>query len=229
MKDIKRVAILTLLFALGLAGCAPQAEVSNGDEEKSEAADTAKAAEKKEASSQPKSKPKPAAIVLPAGTEIDVRLITGLNSKENKDGDPFEGTAEADIKVDGKVAIPKDAKITGQVTKAVKSGRFKGRAELWVTLTNVTIKGKRYTLATDTVGQKEGSKAKRNILFIGGGTGAGAGIGAVAGGKKGAATGGAIGAAAGTAGALLTGQRDIEFPSESLLRFKLEEAVSIRP
>lgn len=227
MKNLKQITILALLFSLGLAGCAPQTEVSNGDKEKSEAADTEKAAEKKEASSKPK--PKPAAIVLPAGTEIDVRLITGLNSKENQDGDPFDGTAEEDIMVKGKVAIPKDAKITGKVTKAIKSGRFKGRAELWVTLTGVTVKGKRYTLVADTVGQKEGSKTKRNILFIGGGTGAGAGIGAVAGGKKGAATGGAIGAAVGTAGALLTGKRDIQFPSESLLRFKLEKAVSIRP
>jgi hypothetical protein len=220
MKNLRLITILALLFALGLAGCAPQAELSDAEEEKSESA-----AEEKKAPA----KPKPAAIVLPAGTEIDVRLISGLSSKENTDGDAFDGMAEEDVNVDGKVAIPKDAKITGTVTTAVKSGRFKGRAELWVTLSSVSIKGKRYDLATDIVGQKEGSKAKRNVLFIGGGTGAGAAVGAIAGDSgKDTATGAAIGAAAGTAGALLTGKRDIEFPSESLLRFKLEEAVKIQ-
>jgi hypothetical protein len=174
-------------------------------------------------------RPKPAPIVIPAGTNLDVRLTTGLSSEDNSDGDPFEGTLEHPLVVGEKVAIPKGAEVRGKVTKAVKSGRLKQRAELWVTLTEVTFRGKPWPVSTSTTGHKEGSKTTRNILFIGGGGGAGAAIGGVAGGGKGAGIGAAIGAGSGLAGAMLTGKRDIKFPPETLLRFELEQALTIQP
>lgn len=172
-------------------------------------------------------KPKP--IVVAAGTEIDVRLITGLNSERNNAGDTFEATLENPVVVGEKVAIPKGSEVKGRVTRAVNSGRLKQRAELWVTLTEISVKGKTYELATSTTGHKEGSKTKRNILFIGGGGGAGAAIGGATGGGKGAGIGAAIGAGAGTVGAMITGKRDIKFPPETVLRFRLEEGLNIRP
>ena len=168
-------------------------------------------------------------IVIPAGTNLDVRLNSGLSSEDNTDGDSFEGELEDPLVVGEKVAIPKGAEVKGKVTKAVKSGRLKQRAELWVTLTEVTFRGKQWPISTSTTGHKEGSKTTRNILFIGGGGGAGAAIGGIAGGGKGAGIGAAIGAGSGLAGAMLTGKRDIKFPAETLLRFELEEQLTIRP
>ena len=173
-------------------------------------------------------KPKPAPIVIPAGTNLDVRLNTGLGSEDNTDGDTFEGELEHPLVVGEKVVIPKGAEVTGKVTKAVKSGRLKQRAELWVTLTEVTFRGKQWPITTSTTGHKEGSKTTRNILFIGGGGGAGAAIGGIAGGGKGAGIGAAIGAGSGLAGAMLTGKRDIKFPPETLLRFELEEQLTLQ-
>ncbi len=129
--------------------------------------------------------------------------------------------------VEGKTVIPKGADVTGRVTRAVPSGRLKERAELWVTLSSVTFGGKTYEVTTSTTGHKEGSKAMWDIVFIGGGAGAGAAIGGAAGGGKGAAIGAAIGAATGTAGAMLTGKRDIEFPPETVLRFRLEQPLTV--
>ncbi|MGH9863764.1 MAG: hypothetical protein ACRD35_10110 [Candidatus Acidiferrales bacterium] len=172
-------------------------------------------------------KPKP--IVIPAGTEIDVRLTTGLSSESNSAGDPFEGTLDNAVMTGGRVAIPKGSEVKGQVTSAVKSGRLKQRAELWVTVTEINVRGNAYEVATDTTGHKEGSKTKRNILFIGGGAGAGAAIGGATGGGKGAGIGALIGAGAGTAGAMLTGKHDVKFPPETLLRFQLEKDLSIQP
>lgn len=174
-------------------------------------------------------KPKAPPIVVPAGTNLDVRLTTGLNSKENNSGDTWEGTLDAPVVVDNKVAIPKGADVKGKVTNAVPSGRLKQRAELWVTVTEISVKGKSYDIATSTTGHKEGSKTKRNILFIGGGTGAGAAIGGIAGGGKGAGIGAAIGAGSGLAGAMITGKRDVKFPPETLLRFELEQPLTIQP
>lgn len=168
-------------------------------------------------------------VTLAADTELDVRLITALSSKTSKDGDTFSASLDKAVEVNGKTVIPKGADIAGRVTKAVPSGRLKQRAELWVTLTSVKVGGRTYDLATSTTGLKEGSKATRDVLFIGGGAGGGAAIGGVAGGGKGAAIGAAIGAGAGTAAAMLTGQKDINFPAETQLRFRLTDPVAIRP
>jgi hypothetical protein len=172
--------------------------------------------------------PKPS-VAVPAETPLEVRLNTGLSSKDTKAGDTFTGSIEKDVVVEGKTAIPKGAEVSGNVTSAVASGRLKQRAELFVTLASVRVGGKTYEISTSTVGHKEGSKTTRDVLFIGGGAGAGAGIGALAGGGKGAAIGALAGAGAGTAGAMLTGQRDVKFPAESVLRFTLKQEVKIQP
>jgi len=167
-------------------------------------------------------------FIVSAETAMEVRLTTGLSSKENKAGDTFTASVEKAVTANGQTAIAKGAEVTGTVTTAVPSGRMKQRAELWVTLTSVQVGGKTYDLSTSTTGHKEGSKATRDVLFIGGGAGAGAGIGAIAGGGKGAAIGALVGAGAGTAGAMMTGQKDVKFPSESVLRFTLKEEIKIQ-
>ncbi len=201
-----------LLAALAFAGCS-----QSGEEGKEGGGGLL--------SSAPKVQP----ISIPAGTNLDVRLTTGLNSKENNSGDTWEGTLDDAVVVGDKVAIPKGADVRGKVTNAVPSGRLKQRAELWVTVTEISVKGRSYDIATSTTGHKEGSKATRNILFIGGGGGAGAAIGGIAGGGKGAGIGAAIGAGSGLAGAMLTGKRDVKFPPETLLRFELEQPLTVQP
>jgi len=176
--------------------------------------------------SAPKAAP---AVTLAADTQLDVRLIDGLSSKTSRDGDTFSASLDKAVEVNGKTVIPKGADVSGRVTKAVPSGRLKQRAELWVTLTSVKVGGRSYDIATSTTGHKEGSKATRDVLFIGGGAGGGAAIGGMAGGGKGAAIGAAIGAGAGTAAAMLTGQKDVNFPAETQLRFRLTDPVEIRP
>lgn len=218
MSEHRTVLVsLLLLGTLVFAGCSaapPGEESGEGAESGSQARRAA---------------PRPQPIVIPAGTALDVRLSTGLSSDENQAGDPFEGTLENAVVLGDRVAIPKGADVKGEVTGAVKSGRLKQRAELWVKLTEISRKGKTYQIASSTTGHKEGSKTTRNILFIGGGAGGGAAIGGATGGGKGAGIGAAIGAGAGTAAAMLTGKRDVKFPPETLLRFNLEEDLRIQP
>ncbi len=183
----------------------------------------APAAKKTARRSSATSAPARAAVTVPAQTEFTVRTITNLSSAENHDGDTWEGTLESPVIVDGREVIPKGADVTGNVVRAVPSGRLGGRAELWLTLTSVSVGGRRYNITTSEAGQKEGSKATRDVLLIGGGAGVGAAIGAAAGGGKGAAIGSAIGAIAGTTGAAATGKRDVKFPPESVLRFRLQQ------
>lgn len=212
---------LMLAVVLVFAGCTGSTETASSE---SAAGGSGGGGGSKAAA--PKAAP---AVTLAAETELDVRLISALSSKTSKAGDTFSASLDKAVEVNGKTIIPKGADITGTVTKAVPSGRLKERAELWVTLNSVTVGGKSYDIATSTTGHKEGSKATRDIIFIGGGAGGGAAIGGIAGGGKGAAIGAAIGAGAGTAAAMLTGKRDIEFPAETQLRFRLTDPVAIRP
>jgi hypothetical protein len=215
-------SLSALAVMLLFAGCSGSTETSSSEPGKaSGASGGAKGTTPKAAAAPP--------VTLAADTELEVRLVSSLSSKTSKDGETFTASVDKAIEVDGKTIIPKGADVTGKVTKAVPSGRLKQRAELWVTLTSVKIGGKSYDIATSTTGHKEGSKATRDIVFIGGGAGGGAAIGGLAGGGKGAAVGAAIGAGAGTAAAMLTGQKDIHFPAETQLRFRLTSPVEIRP
>jgi len=212
--------ILTLAAVLIFAGCSGSTDTASTDTA-APGAGGSKAAAPKAPANPP--------VTLAAETQFDIRLIDALNSKTSSAGETFSASLDKAVTVDGKTVIPKGADVTGKVTKAVPSGRLKERAELWVTLTSVKVGSKEYDIATSTTGQKEGSKATRDVLFIGGGAGAGAAIGGAAGGGKGAAIGALIGAGAGTAGAAMTGKRDINFPAETLLRFRLSEPVQIQP
>jgi hypothetical protein len=211
---------MALSMTLAFAGCSsPPAD----DSAKNAAGDSSKGS----SGGSAKSAPAKLELIVPAESSLEVRLTNGLNSKENKAGDTFSASVERNVTVNGQVAIPKGAEVSGSVTNAVPSGRLKQRATLALTLASVTVGGKTYNLSTSTVAQTEGSKTTRDVVFIGGGTGAGAAIGGLAGGGKGAAIGALLGAGAGTAGAMMTGQKDVKFPAESVLRFTLKEEVRI--
>jgi len=166
-------------------------------------------------------------LIVPAGTVLTIRLTTAVSSKTNEPGDDFVGVIDHDVMVGDKVAIPAGSEVNGTVIQAEASGRLKQRAKLALTLTEVEVDGENYEVATTATGTQEGSKLKRNILFIGGGAGLGALIGGLAGGGKGAAIGAGVGAGGGTAGAALTGQRDIRYPPETRLRFRLKEDLEV--
>ncbi len=169
-----------------------------------------------------------AATTVPAGTTVSVRLVDSLSSAKNKIGDPFAATVDVPVVIDGKTVIPRGARVNGEVVSAVASGRLTTPAKLYLKLVSIEIGGKVYPLSTGLAGRTEKSHAKRNVTAAGGGAAAGAIIGAIAGGGKGAAIGAAAGAGAGTAGAAATGKKDVEYPSEKLLKFTLKNALTVQ-
>jgi hypothetical protein len=164
---------------------------------------------------------------IPQGTTIHVVIDQAISSKDAKIGQRVTGTVSKSVTVGGKVLIPKGSTAKLSVSGVQASGRLSTPAKLYLKLRTVTVGGKTYTLATSSAGRTEGSKAKRDTAFIGGGAAGGAIIGALAGGGKGAAIGAAAGAGAGTAGAAATGKKDVAFPAETRLVFTTQTDVAI--
>ena len=156
---------------------------------------------------------------VPAGAHISVVTDQAVGSKDARIGQTITGSIGKDVMVGDKVVIPKGSEVKLSVSSVQASGRLSTPAKLYLRLRSVTVKGKTYTVATNSAGRTEKGKGKRDAGFIGGGAAGGAAIGALAGGGKGAAIGAAAGAGAGTAGAAATGKKDIEFPAETRLVF----------
>ena len=215
-----------LVAILGIAGCgqsgsAPEATVENGN---------GKAASESRPAAAPArpAEPKFESIVVPAGTSIEVTVDQAVSSKTNNAGDHFAASLATPIVINGQQAIARGAAVSGTVTDSKSAGRFKGSAELSLTLTSVTVDGKVYELKTSAYSEATGSRGKRTALTTGIGAAAGVAIGALAGGGKGAAVGAGAGAGAGLAGGALTGERDVEVPAETKVEFKLSDPVTIK-
>jgi hypothetical protein len=234
-RRLSSASVFAFCFALALTGCnksADQAATSTPGTDSSSAAapagstaapDASKTMMKKEAPAPPKP------LIVPADTVITVVLDQAVGSKISTPGQAFSATVQNPIEVDGRLAIPKGARASGVVRDAKPAGRFKGGATLALTLTSVTVKNEDYNIQTTAPSEASKGKGKRTAALVGGGAGGGALIGGLAGGGKGALIGGLIGAAAGTGGAGLSGNREITLPAETVLTFKLVEALEIKP
>jgi hypothetical protein len=169
----------------------------------------------------------PSAVVIPRSSVLRVRIDQGIDTRRNRAGDHFHASLAAPVLVHGKAVLPRGTEFTGHITQSDASGRLKGRAVLAVTLDSFRLNGKEYRVHTSSVERVSAAHKKRNLGFIGGGTGLGAALGAIAGGGKGALIGAAAGAAAGTAGAAATGKLEVGIGAESVLTFPLSAAVEL--
>jgi hypothetical protein len=162
-----------------------------------------------------------AAIELPAGRQVRVRLGQTISSKRARSGETWAGTLASDIVENGKIVAARGTPVRGRVVEAKDSGRLSSPGLLKLQLTSIQISGKDIPVRTSTIVRQGKSHKGRNTKAIGGTAAAGAIIGALAGGGKGAAIGAGAGAAAGTAGAAATGKKDVRIPVETVLTFTL--------
>jgi len=172
--------------------------------------------------------PQPVTVTIPANTIVSVRTIDGIDSSQNQTGQVFKASLDAPIVVDEKVIVPTGATAYLKLVSASSAGRMAGRSELTLALTNVVFQGKTYSVTSSDVKQSGASRGKRTAATIGGGAALGALIGAIAGGGKGAAIGALAGGGAGTAGAAYTGNKELVFPAETALSFKLKDSVALK-
>lgn len=172
---------------------------------------------------------RPADVNIPAGSELAIRINQSINVKHTQPGSRFDGeVVEAWTDSNGRVILPKGTPVEGVVDASHRRGHFKGASILELRLTSLTLNGTRYPIETRDLTRTKKGKGKRSAAFIGGGTGLGMLIGGVASGGTGLLIGGLAGGGAGTAAAGLTGNRDLDIPAESIVRFKLADDLTLQ-
>ena len=172
----------------------------------------------------------PPTVNIVAGTTLTIRVDQRISVKASRAGDTFSGElVDPVIASDNSVVLPKGTLVNGVVDVSHRRGHFKGRSLLELRLTSLTLNGTQYPLVTADMARSKKGKGRRSAALIGGGSGLGMLVGGVASGGVGLVVGGLVGGGAGTAVAGLTGNRDIDIPAESIVRFKLADDLVVQP
>ncbi len=164
---------------------------------------------------------------LDSGTVVPIVTTEALDSKTAQPNDVFHATLAGDLMSNGVVVIPRGSPVMGRVVEVHEATHFKGSSLLTVELTQVTARGRKVTLVTDTFSKEGAARGKNTAIKAGGGAALGALIGALAGGGKGAAIGAAAGAGAGTGVNAVTRGEQTQIASETRLEFRLQSPVTV--
>ena len=149
-------------------------------------------------------KPRTIEVTVPEGTPLSIELLTSLSTKTAAVETPIRGRLRRAVEVNDRVVIPAGSEMAGVVTASERPGRVKGRGQLSLRFTSVTVGDERLPLKSSGITFRGKDERKKDAVKIGGGAGIGAVVGGIIGGGDGAAKGAAIGGAAGTGAVLAT-------------------------
>jgi len=167
--------------------------------------------------------PKPAQPLVPAGTNLKIRLNDTISSKESRAGDKFTATVMDPVRFN-------EATVNGHVRSIVKSGKVKGRTTINLSFDSIDMPGPDVkhgvmhgyvtrvygsdSARTDEEGGVEsGSRGKETVKRTGVGATAGAILGGIVGGGKGAGIGLILGGAAGAGSLAIKGSKELRLES----------------
>jgi outer membrane biosynthesis protein TonB len=167
-------------------------------------------------------------ITVPPDTTIPIRITQTLDSATTQQGDTFTGTVATDIILDDLVVIRQGTPVTGRVSAVQEAAHYKGNSLLTVELTTITRRGEHLAITTEPYSVEGKGRGKNTAEKVGGGAAVGAILGGIFGGGKGAAIGAASGAGVGAAANTITRGEQVQIPSESLIRFRLTNTLSLK-
>jgi BON domain len=166
-------------------------------------------------------------VVVPAGTVVRVRINQAMDSRKTQPGMMFDGVVIDDVIADGSVAIPRGAPVQGHVVDTHPGGDIRGRGTLALELTQVTLEGHPYALATDPWDHQGYDKTGQTVGNAVGLGATGAAIGAIAGGGPGALLGAGIGGVAGLILSSASKQGEAMIPAEAIVNFRLSQQIPL--
>ena len=165
-------------------------------------------------------------FVLPAGTDMSVRLEQSLSSRTARVEDRFDATVARPIYVDGRIVVPDGSRIQGTVTQVERAERPARGGRLNLAFDRLILDdGTTVDLNARLVQVKEGlgsgSTAKQGAI----GAAIGGVLGSVLGGTKGAIVGAVLG---GAGGAVSSSGDDVELPEGTVFELELDREASTR-
>jgi len=167
----------------------------------------------------------PAAMVIPSGTTLNVRLDEAVNTKSNRVGDPFTAKLVESLVVGGLAILPEGTEFSGHLTKASASGRKRGRCVIRLTLDTFDYHGRRIPIQTSSVDRVSAARGRREKILVSSGVGIETLLDSIADSPKGAVTD--EGVAAAKRGDPSEAPPELSLPAKALLRFTLRSPVTI--
>lgn len=167
-------------------------------------------------------------VTVPAGTRLPIVLDTPVASDTSRAGDEVRGHLARPLVVNGETVLGTGTRVTGVVSRVVRSGRVKGRAHIAVRFDNLTGAGVgSQHLVASTVSRTAPATKKNDTLKVVAPAAGGAIIGRIAGGRKGALVGTAIGAGAGGAVVMSTRGREVRLIKGTVVSIRLAEPLRV--
>jgi hypothetical protein len=166
-------------------------------------------------------------LSLPAGTELQLVLESGLSSATSQVGDPVTARVARATSPDGRVVLPGGTVLKGRVYRADAAGRVKGKSRLAVDFDRIVVRGVEHRLDTTAIDVEGPDSHGKDAAIIGGSTVGGAIIGGILGGGKGAKKGAVVGVLGGTGAVLATRGKDVEIPAGSNWTVRVKDRVAL--
>lgn len=161
---------------------------------------------------------------IPAGTEVDVRLQTRLDSKEAVVEDRVEATTLVDLYQGNDLLVPAGSLLVGHVTSVERATRTDRKGSITVEFNRLTVNGRSRDVHAVVTQALESGGLKDEAARIGTGAGVGAIIGGILGGVKGAIAGILIGGGGVVAA---TEGKDVELEPGTVLRVRFDNPVPL--
>lgn len=173
---------------------------------------------------EPVSEYRPDYILAPAGTPLLVRMLDGIDSRQDGVGKRFAAVLEADFSSGDTTIAPRGSTVYGELVDANQAGRLKGKTWLVVELREIRIEDRLYPIVTGDYELRGEKSAGKRTAFT---TLGGAALGAILGGDGDRGEGAAIGAGAGLAVSAIGKGEQIQIPSGTLIDFVLAQPFSM--
>lgn len=106
-------------------------------------------------------------LVIPADTIISVHLKQPLRAATAEAGQDFTAILDEPLQADGQVVAPQGGEVTGKVVAARESGRLHSAGYVRIRLASISINGKQFPLATNSVIAAAGAVNNRSFSFLG--------------------------------------------------------------
>jgi hypothetical protein len=193
------------------------------------AAKKAAAAKAAAAPAAAKAAPPATPILVPAGTQLAIELVTPVSTKTNSVGDRVDARLASDLMIGDRRAAKAGASVQGSITQIVSgSKKVGGTPTLGLTFDSLVAANGSSVSINAPLSQQGKKETGKDTAKIVGGAAAGAIIGHQVSSKNGSVVGGLLGGAAGTAVAHSTGG-EVTLAAGQVVTVATKASFEVRP